>query len=995
MINYSMNQLEEILNHNIRRQYVKIELLDWYENTTEEITGIVKSGTYSENGSNMSRRNLTLTFSSVDQDNELIINKLQISKKIKVSLGLQNFSSDKITEKILWFNLGIFIPISVSLSHSATSSSISLSCSDKMCLLNGTVGGMIPMPITFATKDDNGNYKSMNWRDIFINASTTIGNENNSKIIIENVPDIIRVVGQVKDVYGVKDKLIHVDAPKSMDGNRCIIDGWLPDVNNNVDLTEKLVIHKGEKLYGLRKFGPPDPVTVSDGSSQEDYIVNVGENISKIYTDIITQLSNAHQCYYDKEGNLRLEPIHDFTVFELEDKFINSNIYETNSDMFKPDFTRLPITYDFSDKPTVISYNNTQKFDNIKNDFVLQGEKGKRLEIVIDHKPTTDEVIKWFKEASNQYAGDINNPILDYCNEGMDDKGLRRNIYYKTQDKDGNDIYVTRYPIIVSEEGKVVKYAEVELENLPWQIAHGIRSWHIRKLNNLGSGQVNQYNINSLYQSLNSEYHYRWGYECEQLIYQKTVDKEDNWRSDKGIFNLYNWSEKNGLYWKTGFSVDSPANEATDEEVVDYTNPNFDQTGDSKTWNYWFDIIDDSGSFAEFGIEKVGRRTYSQKIDGCNMIFRTGYTDLIIIEENYLNSLEDKDFVLKKLRERNSGYAIIKNDSFYYKKIDVFNSDGEIKEPEGFIINEETKNGNPGYYIPNKQDDQKTFVGGMYTGSTDNIAQKSYDLHDIGDNEVPPTFLLFFPQYEAEKNARYVHPKDYNIDITIPKGKQFIEEDKENGEKKKIFGNIVAYPPGYPLDITSIEKPTDLDKSRAENEANSPLMLLYSDQKRNNKLKGFSSEDVFHPCFITIRFNKEMKKYEYWGPRAEGSKEYLWRDYKISTKDSIIAYCVNNKTSDFKMLFNMETIDMSNIISYGSGNDLFTCIQPIIVQKTNTADSISISTLINPQLETNTLVRVSDEKSNIQGIFKITSISYNLDKSTMTIQAVKMNKYLI
>ena len=86
---------------------------------------------------------------------------------------------------------------------------------------------------------------------------------------------------------------------------------------------------------------------------------------------------------------------------------------------------------------------------------------------------------------------------------------------------------------------------------------------------------------------------------------------------------------------------------------------------------------------------------------------------------------------------------------------------------------------------------------------------------------------------------------------------------------------------------------------------------------------------------------------------------------------------------------------MSNIISYGSGNDLFTCIQPIIVQKTNTADSISISTLINPQLETNTLVRVSDEKSNIQGIFKITSISYNLDKSTMTIQAVKMNKYLI
>lgn len=995
MTEYSMNQIEPILNHNLRKQYVKIELLDWYENVTEEITGIVKTGNYSENGTNMSRRNLTLTFSSVNQDNELLINKLQISKKIKVYFGLQNYTQSNIKEDIVWFNLGIFVPVSVSLSHSEATSSINLSCSDKMCLLNGTIGGMVSAPTTFTTKDDEGKYHSMSWRDIFINTATTIGNENSGKIIIENVPDIIRVVGQIKTMYGVKDKLIHVEAPPKLDGNRCIIDGWLPDTYTNADLYEKLILHQGQKLYGLRKFGPPDPISISDGTSQEDYIINIGENVTKVFSDIISQLSNAHQCYYDAEGNLRLEPIHDCMVYELDDKYIQNKIYDTNPDMFYPDFTRLPITYDLTNKPTNISFSNTQKFDNIKNDFVLQGEKGKRLEIVIDKKPSTEEVINWFKEAANQYSGDINSPVLDYCNEGFTDE-LRRNIYYKTRNKNGDDVYVTRYPIILNEDGKTIKYAEVELENLPWQIAHGIRSWHIRKLNNLGGGQVNQYNINMLFQSLGNQYNYRWGYECEQLIYQKTVDKEDNWKSDKGIFNLFNWSEKNGKYWKTGYSVDKPAYQEEDSEVVDYSNPNFDEIGDSKTWNFWFDIIDSSGFFAEYSIEKIGRRTYSQKIDGCNLIFRTGYDDIIVLEEDYINGLDDKEYILKKLREKNMGYAIIKNKSYYFNKIDVFiDEDGNLKEPEGFVLDKNTKDGSPGTYTPNEDESKKIYIGGMYTGSTDGISQKSYDLHDLKENETPPTFLMFFPQYEAEEDARYVHPKKYDIDFTIPKGEEFIEEDRSNGEKKKIFGNIVSYPEGYPLDLGSLEKPKETDKERAENELKSPLMMIYSDSRKNNTLKGFSDNDRFHPCFITIRYNYNSKKYEYWGPKAEGSKEYLWREYSISENDAMIAYCKNPKTSEFNFLFNMDELDLGNLLSYGSGNDLFSCLQPIVVQKTNTADTISVSMLINPKLEVNTLIRVSDEKANIQGIYKITNISYALEKSTMTIQAVKMNKYLI
>lgn len=993
-MNYPLSVIDDILSQRIRHQYVKIELLNWEEIILEEITGIVKSGSYSENGSSAARRTLNLTFSTLDRNEEKIIDKLKASRKIKVQIGFKNTTDKSIVdEDILWFDLGIYIPVSVSLNHTVTNSSISLSCSDKMSLLNGTLGGAFPTPTTFAIKKDDGTYTSMSWRDIFINTASTIGGENPGKIIIENVPDIIRVVGQIKSVYGIKNDLIFTDAPKDVDGLRCIVDGWLPDIDDEQELKKTLKLHQGEKVYGLKKFAPPEPITINNnGTSQDGYIVNIGENVSKVFDDIVKQLNNAHQYYYDVKGNLILEPIHDYMVYEEDDDYYQKHHYDIDTDAFKPNFTRMPITYDYSNNDTVISYSNAQKFSNIRNDFVLSGENGKKLEIAIDKKITTEDVISWFKAAANRYSGEINSPKLDYCNVGVD-KEERTNIYYKTKNENDEEIYVVKYPIIVNNKNEPIEYAEVELENLPWQIAHGIRSWHIRNLNGLSGGQTNQFTIENIYNNNQNNENYRWGYECEQLIYQKTVNEKKEWISDKGIFNLKNWKEKNGKYWKTGYSVDKKST-GTDDEVVDYTTPNFDEIGDSSTWNYWIDIIPDEGMFSEYSISNIGKRTYSTTNDACNMIFRTGYHDIVIIEEDYLNKLDNKEYVLQKLRDKKTGYTVIKNDIFKFVEIDTFknSSTQNIEEPQNFIVDMKTSVGEPGIFQPTPT--QKLYCGGYYNGSTDGVTYKDWDLTEISDGQNPPSNLLFFPRYDGEiDDVEYISPYNQSIKTVIPKNdKNYITNTNNFGDEEKTYGQVVAFPTNYPYQLP--DNPSQEDKDREKNELESPLMLFYSKTKADNKLPGFEYyQDRLHPCFIGGRYNAKTKKFEYWGQKDENN--WQWYEWIPNENDIVIGYAVNQSSNDISLMFNMEKESMSNIFSYNSDNDLFNSIMPIIVEKTNTADSVNINCLINPYLETNTLIRITDELSNVAGIYKINTISYTLEKATMTLGCTKMNKYLI
>ena len=146
----------------MRTQYARIILLDFQERPIKEIQGQITAGTLNVNGSSAVRRTLSLTMmaDAANIDIQDVDNEISINKKVKVEVGFKNpLKSYASYGDIIWFPCGMFVLSSANTSRSTSSVQISISGKDKMCCLDGTVGGTLPATTIFHEKfieQDNG-----------------------------------------------------------------------------------------------------------------------------------------------------------------------------------------------------------------------------------------------------------------------------------------------------------------------------------------------------------------------------------------------------------------------------------------------------------------------------------------------------------------------------------------------------------------------------------------------------------------------------------------------------------------------------------------------------------------------------------------------------------------------------------------------------------------------------------------------------------------------
>lgn len=154
--------LKEIDKVKNKQQFVKITVLDWQERPLQNITGKVIDGNINLDGSSAMRRTANITLFADNTNNNLtnIDNLISINKKIEVLIGFSNDFNKYKDFPILWFPQGIFLIVSPSISRSLDGVKISLTLHDKMALLNGECGGIIPAAVNFhevESTDDYGN----------------------------------------------------------------------------------------------------------------------------------------------------------------------------------------------------------------------------------------------------------------------------------------------------------------------------------------------------------------------------------------------------------------------------------------------------------------------------------------------------------------------------------------------------------------------------------------------------------------------------------------------------------------------------------------------------------------------------------------------------------------------------------------------------------------------------------------------------------------------
>lgn len=138
--------LKELDKNKSKKIYIKVQSLNFNEEPKEEIQGKVTNGSINKDGTSIIRRTCSLTI--VAEDINIDEYLWSLNTKIKILIGVENTINSKY-EDIIWFNQGIFVLTSFNVSYGVNNYTINLSGQDKMCLLNGSIGGTLPASIDF------------------------------------------------------------------------------------------------------------------------------------------------------------------------------------------------------------------------------------------------------------------------------------------------------------------------------------------------------------------------------------------------------------------------------------------------------------------------------------------------------------------------------------------------------------------------------------------------------------------------------------------------------------------------------------------------------------------------------------------------------------------------------------------------------------------------------------------------------------------------------
>lgn len=448
--------LKELYMHRSREIFSKIIALTLDEDPVEEIQGQVTGGSISLDGTSSVRRTCNLTMVAKNLD----INQFYwgLKNKFKLYIGLAN-TINKEYDDIIWFPMGIYLISSFNTSQSTNNYTISITGKDKMCLLNGDLGGSLFASVDFGKEERYANgvttisyvpiktiireavhsYANEKWENIIINDLEDYGLElldYNGKdnpmyfFFILNGTDNTKecltysLDGSIKVYPVVYDENIN-DYKK--ENGEYVVEDPIPvsqiGVDNNYKYDERIALDLGgvsalkstrfcvegdkQNLYTVAKItdGQTCGYRLTDITYPGDLIIGVGEPLTALLDKLVKMLGNF-EYFYDINGRF---------IFQRKNTFIdktwntirtgNQNSYVTTADetYVAAAAYESPVFWTFGNSFLTTAYANTPALNNVKNDYSIWGTKRSivgsdlpvHLRYAVDKKPTYYKTIEY------------------------------------------------------------------------------------------------------------------------------------------------------------------------------------------------------------------------------------------------------------------------------------------------------------------------------------------------------------------------------------------------------------------------------------------------------------------------------------------------------------------------------------------------------------------------------------------------------------------------
>ena len=367
----------------LKEQFVKLIVLDFYQNPIQQIQGKVISGNFNLDGSSSMRRTGNINLIADDLENNLTDTKhlLSINKKIEVLIGFTNTTGEYSQYDMIWFPQGVYLIIAANISNSLSGISIALTLHDKMALLNGECGGTLPASIILSEIEDIDEKgesvisKPTLYR-IIQQLVNHFGGEQLGKIIISDIDnearEVMKWTGSTPLYYYTSVQEGHPYYSFSTNYNEFIGKGIPPD--------------------DIKQFNYGDDVgyILTDFSYPGDLISKAGDTICSILDQIKNVLGN-YEYFYDINGNFIFQEIKNY----LNKSYANQILTNINKDNYSVDYTSGKSVYTFDDSDLIVSISNSPQYQQIKNDFIIWGKRKSisgnqipiRYHLAIDNKP--------------------------------------------------------------------------------------------------------------------------------------------------------------------------------------------------------------------------------------------------------------------------------------------------------------------------------------------------------------------------------------------------------------------------------------------------------------------------------------------------------------------------------------------------------------------------------------------------------------------------------
>lgn len=376
--------LKLIDNQHLQEQFAKITVLDWLENPIQDIQGIITGGNLNLDGKSAIRRTCNLNVYVYEEEYfgvTNIDNLISLNKKVRLEIGYINTTNQYTEYDIIWFPQGVFVITNPSISHSTSGTSISLQLKDKMCLLNGECGGVIPASTQFdeyETIDENGNWviRKPVIHQIIREVVNHFGGEQLGKIIISDIDTRIKKV--MKWVGNTPVYLINDE------GNYIMTTNYAEAQN---------------KAYTMFEYGEDVGYIYTDFVYPKELIGDAGSTVCTILDSIKNLLGN-YEYFYDIDGNFIFQEVKNY----LNTSQAKVELDKLTKDNYIVDMSKGKVVYNFDNSNLITSYSNSPQYSMIKNDFIVWGLKENangnempiRYHLAIDSKPKVGNTYQCF-----------------------------------------------------------------------------------------------------------------------------------------------------------------------------------------------------------------------------------------------------------------------------------------------------------------------------------------------------------------------------------------------------------------------------------------------------------------------------------------------------------------------------------------------------------------------------------------------------------------------